>query len=60
MQFFQKENAVLCGTDEAIALLHTFADNPENLEIHSLKDGDKISPFETVLTIKDLINHLVI
>ncbi|WP_404453918.1 nicotinate phosphoribosyltransferase [Oceanobacillus kapialis] len=51
MQFFQKDDAVLCGTDEAIALLHTFAKNPETLEIHSLKDGDKISPFETVLTI---------
>lgn len=52
MQFFQKDEAVLCGTDEAIALIHTFADKPEELEIHSLKDGDKISPFETVLTIK--------
>ena len=51
MQFFQKNHAVICGTDEVIALLHTFADNPENLEIHSLKDGDQISPFETVLTI---------
>lgn len=51
MQFFQKNDAVLCGTDEAIALVHTFADHPELLEIHSLKDGDKISPFETVLTI---------
>ncbi|CDO01586.1 nicotinate phosphoribosyltransferase pncB2 [Oceanobacillus picturae] len=51
MQFFQKESAVLCGTDEAIALLHTFAKNPETLEIHSLKDGDKISPFESVLTV---------
>ncbi|MCP3741114.1 nicotinate phosphoribosyltransferase [Rossellomorea sp. BNER] len=51
MQFFQKNHGVLCGTDEAIALLHTFADNPEQLEIHSLKDGDEIHPFETVLTI---------
>ncbi|WP_407272258.1 nicotinate phosphoribosyltransferase [Radiobacillus sp. PE A8.2] len=51
MQFFQKDTAVLCGTDEAIALLHTFAENPEQLEIHSLKDGDKISPYETVLTV---------
>ncbi len=51
MQFFQKENAVLCGTDEVIALLHTFAEKPETLEIKSLKDGDKISPYETVLTI---------
>lgn len=51
MQFFQKEDAVLCGTDEVIALLQTFADNPQDLEIYSLKDGDKISPFETVLTV---------
>ncbi|MGJ9460658.1 nicotinate phosphoribosyltransferase [Oceanobacillus sp. CF4.6] len=51
IQFFQRENAVLCGTDEVIALLHTFADNPEKLEIKSLKDGDKVSPFETVLTV---------
>lgn len=52
MQFFQKKNdAVLCGTDEAIALLHTFADHPEELEIHSLQDGDKVSPYESVLTV---------
>ncbi|OZI12776.1 nicotinate phosphoribosyltransferase [Bacillaceae bacterium SAS-127] len=51
MQFFQKSEAVLCGTDEVIALIHEFSDHPETLEIHSLKDGDKIRPFETVLTI---------
>ncbi|NEU29977.1 nicotinate phosphoribosyltransferase [bacterium LRH843] len=51
MQFFQRENAVLCGTDEVIALLQTFANNVEKLEIHSLQDGDKIKPFETVLTV---------
>ncbi|PLS14874.1 nicotinate phosphoribosyltransferase [Bacillus sp. M6-12] len=51
MQFFQKQHAVLCGADEVIALIKTFADDPETLEIHSLKDGDKIKPFETVLTI---------
>jgi nicotinate phosphoribosyltransferase len=51
MQFFQKDEAVLCGTDEVIALIHTFADDPQSLEIKSLKDGDKIEPYETVLTI---------
>lgn len=51
MQFFQRENAVLCGTDEVIALIHTFAEQPETLEIKSLKDGDKVKPFESVLTI---------
>lgn len=52
MQFFQKtHHAVLCGTDEAIALVHTFSDSPETLVIHSLKDGDKVNPYESVLTI---------
>ncbi|GAA0332829.1 nicotinate phosphoribosyltransferase [Bacillus carboniphilus] len=51
MQFFQKNDAVLCGTDEVLALIQTFAKNPHELEIYSLKDGDKIKPFETVLTI---------
>lgn len=51
MQFFQKSSGVLCGTDEVIALIKTFSTNPEELEIYSLKDGDKINPFETVLTI---------
>ncbi|WP_207896730.1 nicotinate phosphoribosyltransferase [Cricetibacter osteomyelitidis] len=52
MQFFQKKDAVLCGVDEAIALLHTFAVEPQNLKIWALNDGDKISPFETVLMIE--------
>ncbi|WP_088103855.1 nicotinate phosphoribosyltransferase [Halalkalibacter urbisdiaboli] len=51
MQFFQKEHAIVCGTDEVIALIRTFAKNPNELEIRSLTDGDKIKPFETVLTI---------
>ncbi|WP_208107255.1 nicotinate phosphoribosyltransferase [Mesocricetibacter intestinalis] len=52
MQFFQKKEAILCGIDEAIALLHSFATNPGELKICALHDGDKISPFETVLTIE--------
>ena len=52
MQFFQKKDAVLCGVDEAIALLHTFAVDPQNLKIWALNDGDKIKPFETVLMIE--------
>lgn len=52
MQFFQrKDNVVLCGIDEAIALLHTFADNPQNLIIEALNDGDIIQSGEPVLKI---------
>ena len=52
MQFFQKKNAVLCGIDEAVALLHCFAREPESLSIHALHDGDQIAPYETLLTIE--------
>jgi nicotinate phosphoribosyltransferase len=51
MQFFQKYDAVLCGSDEAIALIRTFAKEPDSLELYSLKDGDKIKPYEPVLTV---------
>lgn len=52
MQFFQKKNAVLCGIDEAVALLHCFAREPESLTISALHDGDQIAPYESVLTIE--------
>ncbi len=51
MQFFQRQQAVLCGVDEAIALVHTFAHKPQTLEIKALHDGDSIEPFEPVLSI---------
>ena len=52
MQFFQRgENSILCGIDEAIALIHTFADNPQDLKIEALHDGDIISPLEPILKI---------
>ncbi|HEU5141057.1 MAG TPA: nicotinate phosphoribosyltransferase [Bacillales bacterium] len=57
MQFFQKKHAVLCGSDEAIALIRTFAIEPDSLEVYALKDGDKISPYESVLTIKGPYQH---
>lgn len=52
MQWFQrKDKAMLCGIDEVIALLHTFAHNPENLEILALNDGDVIGAMEPVLKV---------
>lgn len=53
MQFFQRKNDVmLCGVDEAIALVHTFSKNPDQLEIEALNDGDIIDANEPVLKIK--------
>src|SRR5699024_1739617 len=46
MQFFSRDPGVLCGTDEVLALIKTFADEVHELEIYSLKDGDKIKPYE--------------
>lgn len=52
MQFFQRQDDVmLCGIDEAIALVQEFATNPEELEILALNDGDIINANEPVLKI---------
>ena len=53
MQFFQRrDDAMVCGLDEVIALIHTFAKNPQDLEILALNDGDIISDGEPVLKVK--------
>ncbi|MCQ2787337.1 MAG: nicotinate phosphoribosyltransferase [Bacilli bacterium] len=52
MQFFQRSNDVmLCGIDEVIALIATFAHNPKQLKIEALNDGDLIKENEPVLKI---------
>lgn len=52
MQFFQRRNdTMVCGLDEVIALLHTFAKNPQDLKILALKDGDIVNDGEPVLKI---------
>ena len=54
MQVFQKQDAVVAGTDEAIAILklcltegYDFGD----IEVRSLRDGDRARPWETVMFI---------
>ena len=52
MQWFQRrDDSMLCGIDEAIALLHTFAIHPEELIIEALNDGDIIQNMEPVLKV---------
>jgi len=51
MQIFSRTKGVLCGIDEAIAIIRTCASDPERLEIAALYDGDAVSENETVLTI---------
>ena len=52
MQVFQKHQAVLGGIDEAIAILKLAADDWDELTVHALYDGDRIEPWETVMTIE--------
>jgi nicotinate phosphoribosyltransferase len=62
MQIFQRSTAVLCGIDEALAILKLCAgstnaageweDGWSRLRVRALHDGDAIAPFETVLTIE--------
>jgi nicotinate phosphoribosyltransferase len=70
MQVFQKEDSVLGGIDEAIAILKTSAGHEvdgewvntwEQLVVHALHEGDRIAPRETVMTIEgdySLFAHL--
>lgn len=52
MQVFQRQHAVLCGIDEAIAILKKCAVNPANIKLRALYDGDEVQPWETVMTIE--------
>ncbi len=52
MQVFTREHVVLCGIDEAIALIKTCAYHPESITIHALHDGDEVEPWETLMTIE--------
>jgi nicotinate phosphoribosyltransferase len=52
MQAFQKKHAYLGGMDEAIAILKLCSHDWESLTVHALFDGDRIEPWETVMTIE--------
>jgi nicotinate phosphoribosyltransferase len=52
MQVFQKNHSYLGGMDEAIAILRLCAHDHEDLVVHALFDGDRIEPWETVMTIE--------
>jgi nicotinate phosphoribosyltransferase len=70
MQVFQKEDSILGGIDEAIAVLKTSAGHYDGeewipgwdrLQVHALREGDRIAPRETVMTIEgdySLFAHL--
>ena len=52
MQVFQKHDAVLSGIDEAIAILKLCSDDWDELTVHALYEGERIAPYETVMTIE--------
>jgi nicotinate phosphoribosyltransferase len=61
MQVFQREESVLGGVDEAIAVLKECAGRHvpggwepgwDQLVVHALREGDEIVPHETVMTIE--------
>jgi nicotinate phosphoribosyltransferase len=70
MQVFQKEQSLLGGIDEAIAVLKLcsgrrrggdWENGWDDLVVHALHEGDEIEPYETVMTIEgkyELFAHL--
>ena len=52
-QWFQRrDDVMLCGVDESLAVIQEFAVHPENLEIEALNDGDIINYGEPVLKVR--------
>jgi nicotinate phosphoribosyltransferase len=71
MQVFQKEQSVVGGIDEALAILKLcsgkrlagggWQDGWADLVVHALHEGDSVRPYETVMTIEgryELFAHL--
>jgi nicotinate phosphoribosyltransferase len=71
MQVFQKHDSLLGGIDEAIGVLKLCSGRAapdgewrggwDQLEVHALREGDRVAPYETVLTIEgdySLFAHL--
>jgi len=62
MQVFQKHDSLLGGIDEALAVLRLGSGVPavgggwqsgwDELTVHALYEGDRLAPYETVLTIE--------
>src|SRR6266516_1154449 len=52
MQVFQKRDAHRGGIDEAIAILKLCSADWDDLTVHALYDGDRVEPYESVLTIE--------
>jgi len=52
MQVFQRNHSYLGGMDEAIAVLKLCSHDWNALTVHALYDGDRIEPWETVMTIE--------
>src|SRR5579872_6053707 len=62
MQVFQRNASVVCGIDEALAILRlcsgrrladgTWQEGWQDLRVRALQDGDRAEPYETVMTIE--------
>jgi nicotinate phosphoribosyltransferase len=61
VQVFQKKHSLVGGIDEAIAVLKLCSHDWKALEVHALYEGDRVEPWETVMTIEgdySLFAHL--
>ncbi len=62
MQVFQRNDGVVCGVDEALAILRLCSGRESDdgsweggwpqLRVRALYDGDRVAPYETVMTIE--------
>ncbi len=57
--FIQGGKGIVCGIDEAIAIVRRYASNPEEVEIRALYDGMPYEAKETVMTLEGPVLDLI-
>ncbi len=57
--FIQNGSGIVCGLDEAIAIIRKYSSKPEEIEINALYDGMPFKEKETIMTIEGPVQDLI-
>jgi len=57
--FLHRGSGIVCGLDEAIAIIRKYAPKPEEIEVFALYDGMHYEAKETIMTIEGPVQDLV-
>lgn len=52
MQIFTKKSGIICGVEEVLSILKYSSLTPNDIVVHTLKDGDSFEPWDSVMHIE--------